>query len=83
MRIATVVLLASTVAAPAAWAQAGPSFDCSKASTAIETGGWQPRQQEIAVGAVAVDMAVELLTTVEGGDRRMLAECRNGDEEVL
>lgn len=36
MRIATVVLLASMAAAPMAWAQANPSFDCSKASTAIE-----------------------------------------------
>lgn len=35
MRIAILVLLASFMAAPA-WAQTGPSFDCSKASTAIE-----------------------------------------------
>jgi uncharacterized protein len=35
MRIAIAALFALTVAAPA-WAQTGPSFDCSKASNAIE-----------------------------------------------
>jgi uncharacterized protein len=35
MRIATAMLLASAIAAPAR-AQSGPSFDCSKASNAIE-----------------------------------------------